>query len=97
MMALGGPTHRAARTSTTTDYFVVSECLQTRLRKIEVLSDFLLRPHSPVRLTCSAGSLEWIPVLEMAPRFPTLLPFGPRREPHSCGQLGNFVGGRTST
>ena len=86
-----GPTYRTASCRTTIDYYLVSTCLCNKLQKCQVLSDFPLNPHSPVRLECLQGELEWVPVLDSPIKLPTEKPFGPEREERDWTQLADRV------
>ena len=84
-------THRTRSSTSTIDYFVLSDCLQERVRSISVETDFPLSPHSPVRLVCSAGLQAWKPVLETPTKIPTERPLGPAKEPSSWEHLREAI------
>jgi hypothetical protein len=52
-----------------------------------VEKEFPLTPHSPVRLTCNAGSQAMKPVLELPTKLPLERPFGPSKEAESWEHL----------
>ncbi len=86
-----GATYRTSASSTTIDYYLVSNCLCNKLQKCQVLSEFPLKPHSPVRLECRLGEVEWIPVLDTPIRLPTEKPFGPEQEERDWRQLDERI------
>ena len=84
-------TYRTAKARTTIDYFIVSRCLSNKIHGCNVLEGFPLKPHLPVSVAFRVGQLEWVPVLDMPPKLPTEVPFGPRREPLDWRELAGRV------
>ncbi len=86
-----GATYRTSASCTTIDYYMVSNCLCNKLQKCQVLSAFPLKPHSPVRLECRLGEVEWIPVLDTPIKLPTEKPFGPEQEERDWRHLAERI------
>jgi hypothetical protein len=78
-------TYRTAKTATILDYFLMGTSFAERVLTVEVLTDFPLRPHSPVRCYLAHSSDYRTPVLEMPPRLPLVAPIGPMLPPR-CWQ-----------
>ncbi len=79
--------YRNAKTRSTIDYYLVSKCLADDVVHCRTLSDFPLKPHLPVELSLKAQPTKKIPVLAMAPKLPTAIPYGPRQEAHDWTEL----------
>ena len=86
-----GATYRTSACRTTIDYYMVSNCLLNKLQKCQVLSAFPLKPHSPVRLECRLGEVEWIPVLDTPIKLPTEKPFGPEQQERDWRHLADRI------
>ena len=91
MAVPAGPTYRTGRTSTVIDYYLLTKCLSEQTESVTVLHQFPLRPHSPVQVNLKMGVPDKMPVLQLPPRLPLEVPFGPAREPRDWSSLGGLV------
>ena len=80
-------TYRSTKSRSTIDYFLMSKCLADDVAACRAIADFPLKPHVPVELALSAQAPTTIPVLAMAPKLPTVTPYGPKQEPHDWSDL----------
>ncbi len=81
LIATTSPTYTTSKAATTIDYFVVSSVLTEQVISRDVLKDFPLAPHAPVRIVLEYGEEVYIPVLDLPRRLPLVPPIGPTQQP----------------
>ncbi len=85
------PTYRTAKSATTLDYFLLATPFAERVVSVRTLTDFPLRPHSPVKCILEVNGECKTPVLEVPPRLPVQVPFGPRLATRNWSTLATRV------
>jgi hypothetical protein len=65
--------------------------LAEQISEVKVLHGFPLRPHSPVLLRRRVGLIDKVPVLQMPPRIPLHIPFGPSLPEHDWSSLEDYT------
>ncbi len=86
-IAPGKPTYRTSKSQSILDYAMASPAVAEQCSEAEVIHDFPVRPHSPVRITRRIGTVDKVPVLNMPPRLPLKIPFGPALQEHDWSEL----------
>ena len=77
-----GYTFFTSKSRSKLDYFMMSSCIKSSVQAIDVLKQYPLSPHRPVKVTLGIGSELMIPVLSKPQKLPTRRPVGPSPENH---------------
>ncbi len=92
VIATSAATKRTRRSSTVIDYFLLATAIAERVTQVQVHHGFPLRPHSPVSCTIETRRGGRTQVLDMPPRLPLHVPYGPEQERRDWAHLDRTIG-----